>query len=188
MLRRRAVLFTFSGLILGGCSPAQSQAAPTVAAPPTQRAEPLAETPSSPPSSGQDELGDQEPGDDGEVAPAEPGPSLPEVRLRLLGMHIGGGPNDEASKRPFLEAVSSSFPAMLSCYRLVDAPERGGSFGVDLRIPREGGAPSVEQLRTRLGPEAFVGCMREALLGLRFAPPPRGPTVVSVSVAFALEG
>ncbi len=176
-------------LFFGGCSPGASRAATKVSAPPPVESTPSAETPTLALSTVEDDTrDDEEPGDVGLVVPDQPGPSLPEVTLRLLGMHIGGGPNDEPSKRPFVGAVTSGFSAMRSCYRLVDEPERGGSFGVDLRIPRDGGAPSIDQIRTRLGPEAFLGCMREALLGLSFAPPPRGPTVVSVSVAFALEG
>jgi hypothetical protein len=64
---------------------------------------------------------------------------------------------------------------------------RGGTFGVDLLIGREGGRPEVRQPRTGMSGAAFRGCMLDAFARVEFARPPRGPTVVSYSLRFIVE-
>lgn len=115
-----------------------------------------------------------------------PDKALPELHIEPLGMHVGGGKNDAEEKAPFHRALEREFPAFLDCYRLVDDAWAGGSFGVDLKIPRAGGAPVAEQPRTRLRGAGFQECMLAAFGKVQFEKPKRGPTVVSYSVRFTL--
>lgn len=115
-----------------------------------------------------------------------PDKALPELRIEPLGMHVGGGTNDAAEKAPFHRALERQFPAFLECYRLVEDPWSGGSFGIDLKIPRAGGPPSIEQPRTKLHGTGFQQCMVSAFGKVQFERPKAGPTVISYSVRFTL--
>lgn len=115
-----------------------------------------------------------------------PDKALPELRVEQLGMHVGGGKNDADEKAPFRRALEQKFPAFLECYRLADDPWAGGSFGVDLKIARAGGAPTVEQPRTRIRGAGFQECMVAAFGKVQFEKPKAGPTVISYSILFAL--
>ncbi len=101
-------------------------------------------------------------------------------------MHIGGGPNDEATKRPFIQAIEGAFEPMRVCYKRSEDPTRGGTFGVDLRIPQHGGKAEIEQVRTAMRGDGLRECLENAFKSITFGPPPKGPTMVSVSVRFSL--
>lgn len=103
-------------------------------------------------------------------------------------MHVGGGPNDAAGKAPFERALAAQRDALASCYRQVDDPEHGGTFGVDLFIGRDGGHPTVRQVRTRLKGDAFSACMVNAFEAASFDKPKKGPTQISYSLRFSLRG
>lgn len=115
-----------------------------------------------------------------------PDKALPELRVEQLGMHVGGGKNDPEEKAPFHRALEQKFPAFLDCYRLAEDPWAGGSFGIDLKIPRAGGAPLAEQPRTRIRGAGFQECMVAAFGKVQFEKPKAGPTVISYSVVFTL--
>jgi len=115
-----------------------------------------------------------------------PDRALPELRVEPLGMHVGGGKNDADEKAPFHHALEQKFPAFLECYRLADDPWAGGSFGIDLKIPRAGGGPVAEQPRTRIRGAGFQECMVAAFGKVQFEKPKAGPTVISYSVVFTL--
>jgi hypothetical protein len=114
-------------------------------------------------------------------------PGLPELKLQLSGLHIGGGPNDAVTKRPFIEVLESGFDAMRLCYAQVEQPEKGGTFSVDLRVERAGGHPTLQAVRTIMKGDRFRSCIEAAFRGLEFARPVKGQTVLSASVRFALE-
>lgn len=118
----------------------------------------------------------------------EPTPdrALPELKVEPLGMHIGGGTNTPEEKAPFHRALEQQFPAFLECYRAAEDPWAGGSFGVDIKVSRTGGAPTVEQPRTRIRGAAFRDCMLAAFTKVRFEKPKAGPTVLSYSMLFTL--
>lgn len=118
----------------------------------------------------------------------EPTPekALPELRVEALGMHVGGGTNSPEEKAPFHRALERQFPAFMECYRLADDAWAGGSFGVDLKIPRAGGGPTLEQPRTKIRGAGFQDCMLGALSRVQFEKPKAGPTVLSYSVRFTL--
>jgi hypothetical protein len=141
------------------------------------------EDPTAAPAAGSSDMGSLEP-----VPPPPPGAgSLPEVRVTNVGLHIGGGPNDEAAKAPFKAAVARHFDGLRSCYRLVEKPESGGVFGVDLRIPGQGGKPTIQAQRTGMGGAEFRQCIADVFARVEFEAPPRGPTVISYSIRFDLD-
>jgi hypothetical protein len=111
---------------------------------------------------------------------------LPAVNVRNVGLHVGGGPNDAASKQPFLRAIERQFPEFLRCYQLVGEPGKEGTFGVDLHVPTAGGTARVEQPRTGLTGDEFRACMVSAFEKVVFEPTKK-PVVISYSVRFHLE-
>ena len=121
------------------------------------------------------------------ATPPDPSRSLPEVTVRNVGLHIGGQPNDAASKEPFQTAVAAKFEDFLACYRDVVEPEKGGTFGVDLFIRRAGGNPEVRQPRTGMKGEAFKECVVDVFRSVDFERPRYGPTVISYSIRFEVR-
>lgn len=117
---------------------------------------------------------------------ARPDAALPRLTYEHLGMHIGGESNSPEAKRPWLEDIERNEDALLSCFRLVGEPEKGGSYGVDLYVGKAGGAPEVRGSRQRLGGDDFDQCMRRAFGEIDFHEPER-PTVFSYSIFFKLE-
>lgn len=111
--------------------------------------------------------------------------SLPEVRVETIGLHIGGGPNDEATKAPFRRSIEKSFASFRSCYRSSEQGDSGGVYGVDLRIERAGGKPQVRGPRTGMRGKAFRQCMVEAFENVDFEAPGK-PTVISYSLRFTV--
>jgi hypothetical protein len=121
-------------------------------------------------------------------APPPVAAPLPELTVRTVGMHIGGGPNDEQAKVFFRKRLEERFEEFRRCYSRVDDPGKGGTFGADIAIGREGGKPRIKQPRTAIGGAPFQDCMVGALSGINFPKPPRGPTVISYSVRFSIGG
>lgn len=119
-------------------------------------------------------------------APPPGTPTLPAISVKTVGLHVGGGPNDADTKAPFLTAIEGRFPEFLRCYRLVSEPGKGGSFGVDLHIEREGGHARVEQPRAALAGDAFRDCMVSAFSGVAF-PQLKKASVVSYSLRFVVD-
>jgi hypothetical protein len=101
-------------------------------------------------------------------------------------MHVGGGKNDAEEKAPFHRTLERQFPAFMACYRLAEDAWAGGSFGVDIKVPRGGGSPRVEQPRTKIRGAGFQDCMMAAVEKAQFDKPKAGPTVISYSVRFTL--
>lgn len=106
--------------------------------------------------------------------------------MRHIGMHIGGGPNDADTKKPFLKAIEARNLKYLTCYRLVKEPLKGGTFGVDLLVGTQGGVPEVRKTRQRLGGDEFESCMVDAFNAVQFKPTTK-PTTLSYSLRFDVE-
>lgn len=106
--------------------------------------------------------------------------------MENVGLHIGGGPNDDASKAPFLRALENQFGAFRSCYVKVDDPVKGGTFGVDLHIGRDGGHAAVKQPRTAMKGNGFRDCVVKVFEQVEFDKPKKGPTVISYSIKYTL--
>ncbi|MEB2310989.1 MAG: biopolymer transporter ExbD [Sorangiineae bacterium] len=117
-------------------------------------------------------------------APEEPA-SLPEVKVENIGLHIGGGPNDDATKEPFRRAIAQQYDAFRRCYTLVDEPAKGGTFGVDLRVGRAGGKADVLQPRTGMKGKGFSECMVAAFAQVDFEKPGK-PVMFSYSLRFTI--
>ncbi len=113
--------------------------------------------------------------------------SLPEVIVKNIGLHIGGGSNTDAEKAPFRAAVEEHFDELRACYKQVEDPLKGGIFGVDLRIARSGGHPEVSQPRTSMKGQPFRDCVIGVFKSVEFEKPAKGPTVISYSVRFSAK-
>jgi hypothetical protein len=109
------------------------------------------------------------------------------VIVENVGLHIGGGPNDDASKAPFLRAIEPHRDAFRACFVKVEEPEKGGTFGVDLSIGRGGGKAEVRQPRTGMKGTEFRKCVIEAFEQIVFEKPAKGPTVISFSIRYRLK-
>ncbi len=115
----------------------------------------------------------------------DPKAALPRLTMRHLGMHIGGPDNSPEAKRPWFSDIEARVADLLACYRLVDVPERGGSYGVDLYVNKQG-AVEVRASRQKLGGEEFDSCMKQAFSQTAFHKP-AVPTVFSYSLLFSLS-
>lgn len=112
-------------------------------------------------------------------------PVASKVNLKTIGLHVGGGPNDDATRKPLLALLELSFPDLRRCAeQLSPLPTQLTSFGIDLYVGAQGGHAEARQIRTRLGPEAFRVCVKTALTALKF-PAPEKPRVISYSVGFS---
>ena len=116
--------------------------------------------------------------------PAAPDAPLPDVKVVNIGMHIGGGPHDAVTKAPIKLSVEPHFDDFRRCWARVDDPKKGGDFGVDLRIEREGGKAQVQKPRTALKGEGFSECVIGVFEKIEFRKPKGGTTVVSYSLRF----
>jgi hypothetical protein len=112
----------------------------------------------------------------------------PAVTVENIGMHIGGGPNDAATKAPIAGSVAPHFDELRACWGQVGEPTRAGDFGVDLLIPADGGLARVSNARTSLGPDAFRDCVLHVFGQIDFARPRTGRTTVSYSLRFTPVG
>jgi hypothetical protein len=114
------------------------------------------------------------------------GAPLPSVKVANIGMHIGGGPNDDVTKDPIRRSVEPHFDAFRRCFAQVLPEEagKGGDFGVDLRIDREGGKARVSHPRTALKGKEFKECVVRAFEAIEFRKPKGGTTTVSYSLRF----
>ena len=167
-------------------------APPTSEASPSSTTEPASAPGATPPSVGAAAPAGSNAPTSAETPPPPPGepppgtPSLPAVSVKTIGLHVGGGPNDAAGKAPFLTSLEQHFPDFLRCYRQVSEPGKGGSFGVDLHIDRNGGHARVEQPRSVLAGEPFRACMVGAFEAVEF-PQLKKPFVISYSLRFVVE-
>jgi hypothetical protein len=118
---------------------------------------------------------------------ASPAEALPHVRVKNIGLHIGGGPNDAATKAPFLRQIESHFDAFRRCYGLVESPPVHGTFGIDLLVAKEGGAAVTSNPRTSMKGPAFRDCVVSAFAAISFEPPKRGATKLSYALSFDPE-
>jgi pyruvate/2-oxoglutarate dehydrogenase complex dihydrolipoamide acyltransferase (E2) component len=108
---------------------------------------------------------------------------LPAVRVANIGMHIGGGPNDDATKDPIRRSVQPHFDEIRRCFAQVEEAKTG-DFGLDLRIDRAGGKAKVSHPRTTLKGKDFRSCVVSTFEGIDFLKPKGGTTNVSYSLRF----
>jgi hypothetical protein len=106
------------------------------------------------------------------------------VKVANIGMHIGGGPNDAVTKEPIRRSVEPHFDELRRCFAKADDPHKGGTFGIDLRIERQGGKAAVSHPRTPIKGKAFEACVVYVFESIDFLKPKGGKTVVSYSLRF----
>jgi hypothetical protein len=111
--------------------------------------------------------------------------SLPEMVVRSIGMHIGGGPNDELSKAPYKRVIEQRFEEFRRCYLKIAEPGKVGVIGVDLQVPSAGGKAVVSQPRTGIKGKDFRACVVAVFESIEFDKPAKGATVVSYSMEFS---
>lgn len=128
------------------------------------------------------------------VSPASPAPShspptndpLPvpdNVEIKQLGLHVGGGPNDEPTHALYSNPITPRFDDLARCYPLAQGASKSASFGVDLLIASRGGKAKIKDYRTVLGGKDFHLCVLGVFGTVEF-PAPGKPTMVSYSVLF----
>jgi hypothetical protein len=107
-----------------------------------------------------------------------------------IGMHIGGGPNDDETKAPIARSVAPSLGTMGDCFANtdgnaeVDLKRHPIDFGVDLTIEAAGGKAAVANPRTTWKNDPFVACVVDVFKNVDFEKPKTGRSVVSYSVRF----
>lgn len=162
-------------------TPTKAEAAPSKVAPVTLTS---AETTAPSPAAPSADTTKAEPPAEAPKATPEPSPKAVSVVVDTYGLHIGGGPNDTATKAPFVHSVEPHFPALAACFAKADDTTKGGDFGVDLLVAREGGKAKVTQPRTAIPGEAFRACVVDVFSAVEFERPKYGATMASYAVRF----
>jgi hypothetical protein len=160
-----------------------AQPPPLAAAPPPVTASASAAPPPAPPA----EASAAAPPASAEASAAPPATEsapLPRVAVANIGMHIGGGPNDDVTKDPIRRSVQPHFDAFRRCFAQVEDAHKEGNFGVDLRIDRAGGKARVSHPRTALKGKEFKSCVVSTFESIDFLKPRGGTTTVSYSLRF----
>ena len=109
---------------------------------------------------------------------------LPDVEVKNIGMHIGGGPNDAETKAPIKRSVAPHFDSFRRCFSKVSDPTKAGDVSIDLHIQRAGGRAAVKKLKSMIEGEGFGDCVRGVFEAIDFEKPKTGETVVSYSLRF----
>ena len=186
MTRTAALL---SLLALAACSTkaatSPADGAPMVAPPPPP---PTATEAPPPPSATASATAEAPPASAAPTASAAPSATaeapLPAVKVANIGMHIGGGPNDDVTKDPIRRSVQPHFDAFRRCFAQAEDLKKGGDFGVDLRIDRAGGKAAVSHPRTAIKGKDFKECVVHTFEAIEFLKPRGGTTTVSYSLRF----
>jgi hypothetical protein len=195
---RRTCLTTGSGIcfafVTSACAPSSPPSdsavtvAPSAVAPGTAAAAlPPPPTSEAPPASAPPAPGASAAASASAAATAAPAEPVPAVKVVNIGMHIGGGPNDAATKAPIGSSVAPHFPELARCFARVDDPKKGGDFGIDLEVPAAGGKAEASHPRTTLRGEGFAPCVLGVFQAIDFQKPKGGATVVSYSLRFTPE-
>lgn len=161
---------------------------PVAAAPPPVTASASAAPPPPPPPSTEASTPAPPPSAEASAAPAatESAP-LPRVTVANIGMHIGGGPNDDVTKDPIRRSVQPHFDEFRRCFAQAEDTHQAGNFGVDLRIDRAGGKARVSHPRSALKGKEFRSCVVSTFESIDFLKPRGGTTTVSYSLRFTPE-
>ncbi len=109
---------------------------------------------------------------------------LPDVEVKNVGMHIGGGPNDNATKQPIRDAVKPHYDELRACYAKANKPGKEETFGVDILIPADGGRAKITKPRVSMKGEGLAPCLTAVFERVEFAKPPKG---VAMTVSFSVQ-
>jgi len=185
----RGLRASFLALAVASCSKQPPSGAPphvAEAAPPSPEV--------APDDAGAASATDGDAGSSGATVPVDAGPSKdggsapgdapPNVKVISIGMHVGGGPFDEETKKPFLRSVEPHYAELARCYRYVSEAKQVDA-GVDLLIPTEGGKARVSNPRSTVKAEGFLPCVVSFFETISFDRPAKGgPQGLSYSVRF----
>ncbi len=105
------------------------------------------------------------------------------VEVKQMGLHVGGGPNDEPTHALYSTPIVRRFDDLKRCYPLATGAGKNASFGVDLLISTRGGTAKIKDYRTVLGGKDFHLCVLGVFGTIEFPAPPKA-TMVSYSVLF----
>jgi hypothetical protein len=117
------------------------------------------------------------------VALAEPEQVASNVEVKQLGLHIGGGPNNDEAHAVYAKPIQRRFSELQRCYALATGTQKNASFGVDLLISTRGGTAKIKDYRTSLGGKDFHLCVLGVFGTVEF-PARDKATMVSYSVLF----
>ncbi len=117
------------------------------------------------------------------VSAAPAGEEAPDVEVKNIGMHIGGGPNDNETKAPIKTSVEPHFDALKRCYAKADE-QKQGDVSLDLKIDRAGGKAELQKYKSGIPGEAFKTCVSDLFKEIEFKKPKTGTTIVSYSLRF----
>lgn len=166
-------------------TPPSSVPAATQAPSPTPSPPALASTaPATPPVAAPTALASASAATAASAPPAAEGP-LPAVKVANIGIHIGGGPNDNATKEPFKKSVQPHYDEMRRCWARVDGQK--GDISVELRVEREGGKARVKPNKTTFKDREFNDCIYQVFEAIDFLKPRTGTTVLNFSLRFTPE-
>jgi hypothetical protein len=122
------------------------------------------------------------------AGPATAEAPAPRGTVAYIGLHIGGGPNDKATKAPFERAIAKHFAELAECYAHLEKRGATGTFGIDLLVPATGGRATSSNARTALPGAAFRDCAVHVFETVDFDKPKLGATKLSYAVRFTPEG
>lgn len=113
---------------------------------------------------------------------ASPAFAAPNVDIHHIGMHIGGGPNDDATKEPFWKSIAAHHDDFAACWSKLPKPGKV-EFGIDALVPGKGGLAKIDRPRATVADAAFTACMQDVYTKIEFLPPRSGlATKVSASL------
>jgi len=109
---------------------------------------------------------------------------LPDVEVTNIGMHIGGEENTPAQKKPIREAVHKHYDDFRRCYGKLASPPKEATFGVDMRIPRNGGLAKISNPRNTFDDDSITPCLIGVFEAIEFPKPKKG---IAQMVSFSLR-
>jgi hypothetical protein len=117
------------------------------------------------------------------VASAAADEPMPDVEVKNIGMHIGGGPNDNETKAPIKTSVEPHFDALKRCYAKAEE-QKQGDVSLDLKIDKAGGKAELQKYKSGIPGDAFKSCVSDLFKEIEFKKPKTGTTIVSYSLRF----
>lgn len=96
---------------------------------------------------------------------------LPNVEVKFYGLHVGGGKNDKAEHAPIITSVNRHLDDFKRCFAKADDQKKGGTYGIQLLIPPQGGKAEVSLPKSGIKGDAFKDCMFQVYTDMNFDPP-----------------
>lgn len=122
------------------------------------------------------------------AASADPEPVPTNVDVKFYGLHVGGGKNDKAEHAPIIASVNRHLDDFKRCFAKAEDTKKGGTYGIQLLIPADGGKAEVSLPKSGIKGDAFKECMLATYTEMEFDPP-KGhiKTNATYSVIFSVK-